>query len=357
MKLRLSALVAIIALLAAGCKSNGNQELLERDLRTQEDQIYQLQDQLADTQRQLEDCRREKSDLKKQSRGESGGPAGVGEPPTPLVTPGTPESPDGSPRGNSPDAPSLPKIDPGTPVPPIPPPGSGRGLLTPKSADAPPSDSLAPLAASPAGSLSVVPPSDPAVVQRIAINPILTGPHSFGPGAAGPSGDGVQLNFSPRDSENRPINAPGEVSIVVIDPEVPGAAARVARWDFTADEAASHYQQTALAKGFRFQLLWPNKPPEHERVRLYVRFTTPDGRKFEAEHTLHLGARTAQSENWSQPTIQKWEPSAAPLGAQFDPARAPPHDTPAAARSVMVPATPSAPAPSANGRPVWSPFR
>ena len=77
---------------------------------------------------------------------------------------------------------------------------------------------------------------------------------------------------------------------MVIDPELTGAAARVARWDFTAAEAASHYQQTALAKGFRFQLLWPNKPPEHERVRLYVRFTTPDGRKFEAEHALHLGA-------------------------------------------------------------------
>ncbi len=54
MKLRLSALVAIIAILASGCRSNGNQELLERDLRTQEDQIYQLQDQLADTQRPLE---------------------------------------------------------------------------------------------------------------------------------------------------------------------------------------------------------------------------------------------------------------------------------------------------------------
>ncbi len=248
----------------------------------------------------------------------------------------------------------MPKIDPGTPAPPIPPPGSPSGLLTPKSADAPPSDSLAPLAASPAGSPSVVPPSDPAAVQRIAINPTLTGPHSFG---SRPGDDGVQLNFSPRDAENRPINAPGEVSIVVIDPEVSGAAARVARWDFTSEEAASHYQQTALAKGFRFQLLWPNKPPEHERARLYVRFTTPDGRKFEAEHTLHLGARTAQSENWSQPTIQKWEPSSAPLGAQFDPATAPPHDTPTAARSVMVPATPSAPAPSANGRPVWSPYR
>jgi len=347
MKLRLTTLVALALLLAAGCRSNGNQELLERDLRTQEDQIYQLQDQLKDTQRQLEDCRRENTDLKKENHGgASNVPGGNGDP----------DSSGGTRPGNDSTIPPLPKIDPGTPAPPS---GSGSSLETPKSTDAAPGDSTAPLAASPVGTATSIPPEDPAGVQRIAINPILTGPHSFGPGAPGDN-DGVQVIFAPRDASNRPLNAPGSVAIVVIDPELPGAAARVARWDFTAEEAASHYQQTALAKGFRFQLVWPKGTPEHDKLRLYVRFVTPDGRRFEAEHTLHLGARSAATNSWSQPTIQQWEPSAAPLGAQFDPATAPPPDAPGTSRSVMVPSNSSAPGKSptsGTGRPGWSPYR
>ena len=41
------ALACLISVFA-GCKSDFNQQLLERELRLQEDQIYQLQDELSD---------------------------------------------------------------------------------------------------------------------------------------------------------------------------------------------------------------------------------------------------------------------------------------------------------------------
>ena len=59
-------LVAVAAVAAAGCKSDFNQQLLERELRLQEDQIYHLQDQLADKCARLESVGAENQSLKRQ---------------------------------------------------------------------------------------------------------------------------------------------------------------------------------------------------------------------------------------------------------------------------------------------------
>ena len=53
----LVALAATASLAAVGCKSNIDQQLLERELRLQEDQIYQLQDELVSRQSQLDQRR------------------------------------------------------------------------------------------------------------------------------------------------------------------------------------------------------------------------------------------------------------------------------------------------------------
>ena len=45
--------LAIAGLLLTGCKSSGNKELLERKLRWQEDQIYELEDALDDCECRL----------------------------------------------------------------------------------------------------------------------------------------------------------------------------------------------------------------------------------------------------------------------------------------------------------------
>ena len=55
----LGPLAVAVALVTVGCKSDLNQQLLERELRYQEDQIYQLQDALAEKCARLEhitDC-------------------------------------------------------------------------------------------------------------------------------------------------------------------------------------------------------------------------------------------------------------------------------------------------------------
>ena len=73
--LPIAAIVAICCAVAPGCKSNGNSELLERELRCQEDRIYKLEDELDEMCYALESSRRENESLKKEL---SGGDKGAG---------------------------------------------------------------------------------------------------------------------------------------------------------------------------------------------------------------------------------------------------------------------------------------
>ena len=412
-------LLAIAALLPVmGCKSNGNQELLERELRLKDDEIYELQSEVEDARCKLESTQRENSSLKHDSPG-----PGNDSPLPPNDGPSRPflrndnRSP-ASPRPPRSDitVPDLPQIDPGTLSPPSdapPPPSSGSGPGTRASIDSgvPPllnagrsdhstdhsstrtpwnraSDDMA--LSTPASPADLMPPmSSAGEVKRIAINRLLSGSHSFG---SRPGDEGVRVVFSARDDSDRPILAPGAVTVEVVDPEATGPAAQVARWDFSAEETAAHFQSGALAKGYHFDLIWPEHPPAHEKAKMLVHFTMPDGRKLEAQQSIRVlsdetavteqAARDQRSKQWAESTAatnpQQWAATSVPLGAQFDPASAPPHDTADGLRTITYqadgsptpspaatapPSAPTSPAsasatPIARGtRPVWSPYR
>jgi hypothetical protein len=321
-----------------GCRSDANRELLERELRDHEDQIYELENQCESLHRQLEACRSE--NLKRS------GAAGE-----------TIEGRDSVPPRVSPPAEiSVPKIDLGTPdsTPPLPPakgPSNSSGRASSKSTSAQPA------------SLTTE-PSGP--IERLAINRLMTGGHSF---SGKPGDDGLLVVFAARDSAGRPTAAAGEVSIVAIDPQVSGPASRVARWDFAAPEVAAHYRQGPLANAFHFELLWPDRSPEHDELKLFVRLTTADSRRFEDNQTVRvrLAGSTDATTAWTKPEPpQRWAPAPLPSGAQFDPDAAtlapavPPPAPPIAKRDPEPnpPAPASDPTPRATSRPRgWSPYR
>ena len=110
---RLSPLAAAIALLTVGCKSDLNQQLLERELRYQEDQIYQLQDELAEQCARLEHTAGENASLRRQlgvSDADSAAPSRGRRPRAPGVPPATnvppaieiPDAATRTPRGGGP---------------------------------------------------------------------------------------------------------------------------------------------------------------------------------------------------------------------------------------------------------------
>jgi hypothetical protein len=150
-----SAVTLLALIVAGGCQSHLNQQLLERELRLQEDQIYRLQDVLDEKMSRLEHVVQENVSLRRQlgysdgqaSRGAvsqpAAGPRSRSGPPTaggsgPLLVPPTIDlsEPGAAP---APRAPSSPSAAPPTleGVPPLPESPPSTGLPATRDSDAP----------------------------------------------------------------------------------------------------------------------------------------------------------------------------------------------------------------------------
>lgn len=306
---------AVAAALVIGCKSDFNQQLLERELRLQEDQIYQLQDDLSDKCVRLDMVAAENQSLKKQL--------------------GIADAPAGGPRSQPTLAgppPGVTSVAPPSLVPPTvedlpPPPRSGAAAPNAPPFGPPGSDAPSFRGGTPAPpTLEGVPPlPDEPVAPRSRFNgtkvtepeedkpPILQLSHEQSV-AAGPQvthlvlnldrtecldgdGDGMTealaIVFEPRDADERLVSTVGDVSIAVFEPLAEATAAdpsgegmRIARWEIPASEAASHFRRTSQHRGLHFVRPWPERPPAAEHVRVFVRMTTFEGTVFETEATV-----------------------------------------------------------------------
>jgi len=123
-------------------------------------------------------------------------------------------------------------------------------------------------------------------VTQLRIDTEHTGGHNLD----GRSGDdGLMLVIHPLDEQGRSLHVPAAVSIVLLDPALKGEAARVARWDFTADEVASAIRATGGAQaGIPLKVVWRNVMPQNEVLHLFVRYTTADGRRLEDQTEIRI---------------------------------------------------------------------
>lgn len=286
-----SLLLGPAMLLAAGCRMHDtNRELVERELRLQEDEIYRLHDELSEHEARFSQLKRENETLKRelaQARSPAGSPPAprVDLPPAPTTSPPPRRQPgsvvappaDASPPSDSappgdlmPPQVELPGVD--SPQPPAPGPENGSSDRRTRGA------SEVRLA-----SASVDVGAFEGDVAKIVLNRRLTG----GFNADGTLGDeGVLVVVEPRDAAERLVREPGEVSLAVIDPKLRSDEARVGRWSFTADESLDHFKKTEFGDGYHFELRWPGEPPQHERLMLFVRFTDERGKRFEAQQQI-----------------------------------------------------------------------
>jgi hypothetical protein len=120
-------------------------------------------------------------------------------------------------------------------------------------------------------------------VAKIVLNRRLTGGYN----ADRRLGDeGVIVVIEPRNDRDRLLKREGDISIVIIDPALSGEAARIARWDFTAAEIAPWCAKSPRGEGIQLNLRWPASPPEHERLVIFVRYTTAEGDRYEASQSI-----------------------------------------------------------------------
>jgi hypothetical protein len=351
------ALIGLTCLAAAGCRTNPAVTALERENRDLEDRIYALEDDLQRGQEDLAKCRRDNQSLRKGGRAstqlespdqtgrspQAGGPKlvpprasrGAAEaeeeesphiyvqtPKKPLAKDEIPEtlkSPIGTPPRPVPGQPKrqgeskageAPRFTPGT----SPPQGSSplrdaeplrepRKLNVPggasekdktgKSRPRPPAAGWA----VPVGGTSIVPSADSAQVDRITHHRLLVGGWEFD---GRPGDEGIFLLVEPRDAEGRLLAAAAPVSVVLLDRGLAGEAARVARWDLTAEQVATLFRRLDVGEGIYLELPWSAAPPVHGHLHLFVRYTTRDGRRLEASRELDITlANQAAQQDWT----------------------------------------------------------
>lgn len=301
---------AACLLLAAGCKTDLSQQLLERELRYQEDQIYALQDELDVKSARLDRVAVENASLRKQlgvsdgdavapSRAPAGGrgtrpsatgpvlvPPAIEIPDAPLPRSGAPRS--GAPRSGLPQTLAPPELDgvPPLPVESGPAADAPLSLPPPAALDAPSAlPALPPVDAPPATRLSFEEPAG--VAARLVVNPAQTVCRDAdGDGRS----DGITVVFEPRDSGERLVPVEGEIVVLVFDLAGPldpttGEPAVFARFDVPAAAAASHFRRTSRARGMHFDFGWPGTAPVGDAVRVVVRAATPAG-PLEADATV-----------------------------------------------------------------------
>ncbi len=274
--------ITLACLLLVGCKADPAKDLLISELRHLEDQVYELEDLYKQKEAELESARRENNTLRKNLAGGNSKPLYV------------------EPQNDTPTSPSLdpPVVDPGNLAPPA------IELPEPGGADPSSSGPELPVPALPKPPISsrIVPqkqgnPSDE--VTSIRINPRLTGGYDFD---GEPGDEGVLVVIEPQNKEGLYVPKAGPISVVVIDATLQGEESRIARWDFDSIEANAELRKTLLGRGIHLELPWPNQPPEHAHLKLFVRYENLKGEKLEAQRDINVALPGMISNRWTPST-------------------------------------------------------
>jgi hypothetical protein len=122
-------------------------------------------------------------------------------------------------------------------------------------------------------------------VSELIFNKLLTG----GLNTDGHKGDeGVMAVVQPRDADGTPVMPLGDFSLMVMRPNPPGPPVRIARWDFTTEEARLAWRRSLLGEGMHFSLPWPADVPPGGEYELWARLIAPNGQKHLANTTIRI---------------------------------------------------------------------
>lgn len=133
-------------------------------------------------------------------------------------------------------------------------------------------------------------------VTHVVLNRRLT---SGFDGDGKPGDEGFTVVLEPRNANGQYVPLAGAVEVVAIDVEMEGPESRIGHWNFTANETSQNLRTTLLAKGIHLQIPWTTTPPEHSRLRIFVRYKTVDGRRLEADEQVLVVVPGDISNRWT----------------------------------------------------------
>jgi hypothetical protein len=367
------AVIVLTCLLFSGCRTDPRIQLVERDNRRLEDEIYRLRGCLEDYQSGMvatgtevvgpSSSRRRVREERESSAAPSGSdlPSGASQfnPSSELDTSPGNEMKEMPPPRNS--------------TPPRTPTSAKPGAFqAPRNPRAMPVSEKAGPALGGAAEADVTPPSVPAenmsyippqkgdslkAVQIVLHDRLCTASEK----------DGLRVVFEPRDRRDQPIAAPARVEIVLIDPtlvprgsNVTPKEARIAFWDFPAEAVASMFRGMDAGKVISIEAPWPGGVPEQKKLLLFVRYTTRDGRQLVAGNLpieiKRPEDRTTRLKPPRRLEVAEDEPSGPTLAQEEPPSSSESREAPPADRREPERTASRENAPRLQ-RPVWSPER
>ena len=291
--------VVLVALAIAGCQSNGERDLIARDRRMREDQMWAMQDYLQQYQQLVCQFRSENASLRRQLNEERGGStAEPGLQPTRQSPMGPPATFGAPQRQNTPPA-SNPNSTPAPAIesPDVPPLGQGTSL---DSYDA--SQMLTDIAGdnrfaqlmsyeSVGNNLSQTSgglPSGSAAASRSqdlnSSNVLLSGEVVSNERGGGPR---LVVNVQAFDESGRSARFDGDVSLALLASEN-GVQQRIARWDFGPNEVAAAVSAGATDHTMQFLVELPAGTKVAGPIELWAKLGPSSGSRLFSHAKLNL---------------------------------------------------------------------
>jgi hypothetical protein len=342
---------ALLIVSIAGCQNNGERDLMARDRRMQEDQMWAMQDYIQQYQALVCRFRSENAALRRQLNDEHGGTVVDRQPqpiqPTPMNSPSNPPYRNNTPRpGVNNNAPPTPKAD----MPDVPPLGTGAsnsigdryqtianaGATEPRqsnqfvqqaSYDAPIErragnvDASAQVDADPVASTDV----------------LLSGEVVANENGGGPR---LVIDVESFDQSGRSTPFDGNVSLALVA-SFGGTQQRLARWDFGPDDVRSAVGASASESTMRFMVELPSDTKVDGATQLLARLRPTNGGSILSHAKLDL----SKPGLFSSRTDKIWASEESIVAASYDePASEQPEPAPAMNEGTWATAVPGKPA-------------
>ena len=102
-----------------------------------------------------------------------------------------------------------------------------------------------------------------------------------------PGDEALRVWMEPKDADDHTIKAPGTLQVLVFEINAAGLKIPLSSWEVDDDKLRKAWTQGLLSSGYSITLNW-QVPPRVESLRVVARFTTPDGRAFEADRDIKV---------------------------------------------------------------------
>ncbi len=97
-----------------------------------------------------------------------------------------------------------------------------------------------------------------------------------------PGDESLQVVIVPKDDDGTAVKVPGRATVQAFEVSREGLKICIGQWNVTAEQLKKTWKSGFLSSGYFVPLQW-DKLPSTDRVRLVVRFSTLDGREYEAD--------------------------------------------------------------------------